>query len=85
MVVSALVVTLAQGPVVREVTLARLSADPRLMVGEPIADRVPVVAEVDSTAAGVALVDELGARAGIARVDVVSIVFEDPDAPAQEA
>lgn len=79
MVVSALVVTLASAPVIRELTLARLCADPRLEVGEPIADRVPVVAEVASTADGAALVDELGAREGIARVDVVSIVFDEQE------
>ncbi len=79
MVVSALVVTLTSAPVFRELTLARLAADPRLQIGEPVADRVPVVAEVASTAAGAELVEELEAREGIARVDVVSIVFDEQE------
>lgn len=85
MVVSALVITLAPAPVFRELTLARLATDARLVIGEPIADRVPVVAEVESTAAGAALVEELATRDGIDRVDVVSIVFDEADALVEEA
>jgi nitrate reductase NapAB chaperone NapD len=78
MVVSALVVTLHPDAETRAATLAQLAADPRLELGPCHRDRLPVVSETDSTAAGAQLVDELQAIAGVARVDVVSIDFEVP-------
>lgn len=78
MVVSALVVTLHGDAEIRAATLARLAADPRLELGPCHRDRLPVVSETASTAAGAELVDELQAIAGVARVDVVSIDFEVP-------
>ena len=78
MVVSALVVTLSPQPTGYAATVARLAADPRLLVGELCRDRLPIVTEVDSGDAGAALVEELEQQDGIAKVDVVSIDFEVP-------
>jgi hypothetical protein len=78
MVVSALVVTLHSDADNRAAALARLAADPRLELGPCHRDRLPVVSETESTAAGAELVDELHAIVGVARVDVVSIDFEVP-------
>ncbi len=76
MVVSALVVTLSPDPAHRAAALARLAADPRLTLGTPQRDRVPVVTEASSADTGAALVEELTQHDGVARVDVVSIDFE---------
>lgn len=78
MVVSALVVTLTAEPAPQAAALARLAADPRLVLGPRHRERVPVVSETATTAASVVLVDELQALDGVARVDVVSIDFEVP-------
>ncbi len=75
MIVSALVVTLTPDPVAGAVVMAELAQDPRLTLGEPIAGRLPVVVETDSTAAGAQLCDALSARPGVVRVDVVAIDF----------
>ncbi len=75
MVTSALVLTLTPHPVERLRALARLAADPRLELGEPVKDRLPVVAEAASAADGAALCDALGAHEGVLRVDVVAIDF----------
>ncbi len=82
MTVSGLVVTLTRDADARS-ALARLHADPRLTLGEPVADRLPLVAEAPDARAGEALVRELEATPGVARVDVISIDFssEDPDGP----
>jgi hypothetical protein len=45
MVVSALVVTLPADPIHSLEVLVELARDPRLAIGEPVRDRVPVVAE----------------------------------------
>ncbi|MEZ4401156.1 MAG: hypothetical protein R3B06_14115 [Kofleriaceae bacterium] len=76
MVVAALVVTLTSGPVERELALAQLADDPRLTLGAPVRDHLPVVATTDDAAAGVALVEGLSALSAVARVDVLSIEFE---------
>lgn len=78
MVVSALVVSLHSDPAVHAPTLARLAADPRLTLGALQRDRLPIVTEASSADAGAALVEELAAVDGVARVDVVSIDFEVP-------
>lgn len=78
MIVSALVVTLGPDPSGHAAVLARLAADPRITLGQPCRDRVPVVTEVASADAGAALVEALQAADGVARVDVVSIDFEVP-------
>jgi hypothetical protein len=76
MVVSALVVMLSAEPAHRARALDALAADPRLTLGELVRDRLPVVAESASASAGVTLCDQLAAREGVVRVDVVSIDFE---------
>jgi hypothetical protein len=75
MVTSALVLTLTPEPLLRLRVLARLSADPRLELGEPVAHRLPVVAESASAAEGAALCDALGEHEGVMCVDVVAIDF----------
>jgi hypothetical protein len=75
MIVSALVVTLAPDPNMRALAVDALAHDERLVLGELIGDRLPVVAETSSTADGAALCDALAARAGVVRVDVVAIDF----------
>jgi hypothetical protein len=75
MVISALVLTLSAQPVERLRALARLAADVRLELGEPVADRLPVVAESASAAEGAALCEALAEHDGVVRVDVVAIDF----------
>ncbi|MEZ4361337.1 MAG: hypothetical protein R3B48_14220 [Kofleriaceae bacterium] len=75
MTVSALVVTLSSDPAVAPQALAALAQDPRLQLGERHAERIPVVAETESPAAGVALCEHLERLAGVLRVDVVAIDF----------
>lgn len=85
MTVSGLVVTLLRGAEAPS-TLARLRADPRLTVGEPVANRLPLAVATADVRAAEALVRELEAVPGVARVDVISIDFagdlsEDPHGP----
>ena len=75
MIVSALVVTLSPEPGDRVLAMTTLAADPRLTVGAPAGDRLPVVAETDSTAHGAELCELLGQQPGVLRVDVVAIDF----------
>jgi hypothetical protein len=77
MPISGLVITLHEDPDARAAAMARLAEDPRLTLGRPVAERLPVVAESRSAGEGAALVEELGQHAGVVRVDVVSIDFED--------
>lgn len=76
MIVSALVVTLPALPAARPDVIDALTRDPRLLVGVPVADRLPVVAEAESARAGADLVDHLRTVDGVVAVDVVSIDFE---------
>lgn len=78
MTISALVLTLDQLRMAP--TLAALGADPRLELGEPIVNRVPVVVETADCAAGRALFDELRDTPGVAFVDVVMVDFSEEDA-----
>jgi hypothetical protein len=73
MIVSALVLTLDPAPALRARALAALADDPRLVLGEPIGVRLPVVAETETTALGAALCEDLATQPGGLRVDVVSI------------
>lgn len=77
MTVSALVVTLLPEPGPRRAVLDLLAGDPRLTLGEPIVDRLPLVAETRSCADGEALVRELEALGGVARIDVIAIDFSE--------
>jgi hypothetical protein len=74
MVVSALVVSLPVDPTSRADLLAHLTRDPRLVLGEPVDGRLPVVAETEHARAGADLVEELCELAGV-RVDVVTLDF----------
>jgi hypothetical protein len=74
MVVSALVVTLPADPLRSLEVLVELGRDPRLTVGEPVRDRVPVVAETAGAREGAALAERLAELPGV-RVDVVAIDF----------
>jgi hypothetical protein len=73
MVISALVVTLPSGTSRFDV-LARLAGDPRIEVGLPIDDRLPIVTETGDAREGADLVEELLALPGV-RVDVVHVDF----------
>lgn len=84
MIVSALVVTLSPDPALRAVALQGLRDVPGLTLGEPVASRLPVVAEARSAGAGAALCEGLAERPGVVRVDVVAIDFEDDDAELDE-
>jgi len=75
MIVSALVVTLSSQPDHRVLAMTALAADPRLTLGSPTGDRLPVVAETDSTAHGAELCESLANQPGVLRVDVVTIDF----------
>lgn len=82
MIVSALVVTLSADPLLRAVALQSLQECPGVTLGEPVASRLPLVAETESSAAGARLCEELAERAGVLRVDVVAIDFGDEAAGA---
>ncbi|MBL9013312.1 MAG: hypothetical protein JNL83_03995 [Myxococcales bacterium] len=83
MTVSGLVITFMDTPEAASFALARLHEDARLLLGEPVANRLPIVAETADATSGETLVRELESIAGIARVDVISIDFaEDLDGPA---
>ncbi len=75
MVVSALVLTLTSEPAQRARTLAHLAADPRLLLGEAVRDRLPVVAEAPTAADGAAMFEALGTTEGVVTIDVVAIDF----------
>ncbi|MFO0675323.1 MAG: hypothetical protein U0169_02235 [Polyangiaceae bacterium] len=77
MVTSACVLLL--DPARRQAVVARIAADPRLHVGEPIGPRVPVVVEVDGLSAAEATVEQLRAEAGVLAVDVVTVEFDPED------
>jgi len=80
MPISALVVTLdpALGEVAREV----IATDPRVTLGEPQGNRLPVVTETETLSAGEELLRELGRIPGVLNVDVVGIDFSDFDGEA---
>lgn len=63
-----------------EPTLAALGTDPRLELGDPVANRVPVVAETEDCAAGRALFEQLRDTPGVAFVDVVMVDFSEEQA-----
>lgn len=75
MIVSSLVVTLSPDVDDRLHARAVLDGDGRLTLGDPIDDRVPVVAETDTAQDGEALCDALAASRGVVRVDVVAIDY----------
>lgn len=77
MIVSALVVTLDSDLSLRTRALAALAEDERIEIGEPIGERVPVVAATETTACGAQLCEELAVQPGVVRVDVVSIEFSE--------
>jgi hypothetical protein len=74
MVLSSLVVTLPADPVRSLEVLVALGRDPRLTIGEPVRDRVPVVAETADPREGAALAEQLAELPGV-HVDVVAIDF----------
>jgi len=76
MVVSALVVTLPSDPVRSREVLAELGRDPRLTVGEPVSDRVSVIAETAHAREGAALFGQLSRLPGV-RVDFVAIEYSE--------
>lgn len=75
MPISGLVVTLEREG--DDDTIARLSNDHRLTIGEPLGRVVPVVAETATLEEGAALVDFLTNMIGVIAVDVVSVEFSD--------
>lgn len=80
MIVSALVVTLSPEPCLRAAALQSLGECPALELGEPSGERLPVVAEVETAAAGALLCEQLAERPGVLRVDVVAIDFGEEEA-----
>ncbi|HSK00779.1 MAG TPA: hypothetical protein VK932_06045 [Kofleriaceae bacterium] len=74
MVLSSLVVTLPADPVRCFEALIALGRDLRLTLGEPVRDRVPVVAETADPREGAALAERLAELPGV-HVDVVAIDF----------
>jgi hypothetical protein len=74
MVVSALVVTLPDNATARCDVLARLARDPRIEIGDPIDDRLPIVTETGDARQGAELVEELSMLPGV-RVDVIAVDF----------
>ena len=75
MVISSLVVTLSPDASARARALAAFAADPRLLIGTPVRDRLPVVAEAASPIDGEAVCEALSGHDGVIRVDVVAIDF----------
>lgn len=77
MPIGGLVVTLDPDPSRRDAALGALAADPRLTLGEPVHDRLPVVAETSTLDEGDALFREVAGAPGVLFVDVISVDFSD--------
>ncbi len=77
MPVSALVVTLDAGERARRGVLYVLSRDPRVSVGEPVGERLPVVTETVTLEESEDVAEQLLQVPGIRFVDVVSVDFSD--------
>lgn len=59
----------------------RLAADPRLRVGAPVGDRLPVAIDTPTGADGEALLEELSVVEGVTGVEVVAVDFSEDDLP----
>ena len=70
MVTSALVLTIDADSTVRRAAMDVLRADTRLVLGEIVGARLPVVAETTGLGAGEQLVEELSRIAGVLFIDV---------------
>lgn len=77
MPISALVVTLDAGERARRGVLYVLSRDPRVSVGEPVGERLPVVTETVTLEESEDVAEQLLQVPGIRFVDVVSVDFSD--------
>lgn len=77
MAISGLVVILREDAEVADRALQALSSDPRLMLGERVGRRVPLVAETPSATQDADLWQDLLATPGIESVDV-TFVSVDP-------
>ena len=78
MPVSSLVVTMSDDPSARRALRRRLADDPRIQVGDPQRNQLPVVLETETIAEGVSMTrDELYALDGVEFVHVVRVDFED--------
>lgn len=76
MAVSALVVTLPADLERRTDVMARLAADPRITIGEPVRERLPIVTETADARNSARLVERLEEIDGV-RVDLVAVCFEE--------
>lgn len=78
MLISSLVLTLADEPAPRAAAIARLRAHPALELGE-VNDRwLPAAMEAADDRESRALHDWIGALPGVVFVDVVAVHFDDP-------
>jgi hypothetical protein len=79
MTVSALVLTLDAHQA--DQTIARLARDSRLILGQPVDHRLPVVAETASLREGRDLCLQLEQTPGVLFVSLVRVAFPDEDTP----
>lgn len=83
MIISALILSLADDPVVIAEVMRTLESDPSCTLGALFATTLPVVTETADLRAGEAHCEGLAAVPGVLRVDVVRIDdVDEPDGPA---
>lgn len=80
MMISGLVVTLAEDPRRRAEALAALGGDGRLTLGEEAGRKLPVVVETGTAQESEELVESLLGTAGVDFVDVVYVDFSEAGA-----
>lgn len=79
MPVAGLVLSLHDDPALRRGALAALLADPRVTLGEPQGDALPIVTETDDIPTQDALWAEIENTPGVTAVALVCLDFEDVD------
>ncbi|MCU0658318.1 MAG: hypothetical protein MUF64_24575 [Polyangiaceae bacterium] len=75
MMISGLVVTLAEDPRQQTLALDALRRDARIQLGEGAGRKLPVVVETTTAEESTALVEALGCAAGVDFVDVIYVDF----------
>lgn len=79
MTISSLLLTLSPEESARRQALATLAADPRLTLGEPIGDRLPLVLETPSAREAAQASEALLDVTGVTFVELVTVHFEDQE------
>ncbi|MFO0661370.1 MAG: hypothetical protein U0165_16280 [Polyangiaceae bacterium] len=76
---SALVLTLDEAPDLQQHVLTELQRDERISVGIAHGSYLPIVLETQSSEDGVAAIEALWKKPGIAFIDLVQIDFSDEE------